>query len=287
MVLCVSRDHPRVAADHELLCTDQGPLHHPSYTPVSPCQHCTDTHHWPQWSCNPPEYPEHVHQLPGSTTQCLHQSDPPANHWRSLHEIHIQWCHWMSSTVDLLAHRCLQVLEMKQMNIDFTSAGKRIGFHTYFAGNRYFFIHTKCTVFLPEESLKEDSGKSLVVRVRTGSSSPAWVRVHHMRIRDHVLTPQSPVPAAGEGDLWPDVLSAQLWSGREAWSVLIESISHALVVDEGLRLGLQGTASKHSEHVTLQASARNIMSPEAWREGMKVSLVDRIVDRMDSASLIE
>ena len=130
MVLCVhvSRDHPRVAADHELLCTDQGPLHHPSYTPVSPCQHCTDTHHWPQWSCNPPEYPEHVHQLPGSTTQCLHQSDPPANHWRSLHEIHIQWCHWMSSTVDLLAHRCLQVLEMNQMNIYFTSAGKRIGF---------------------------------------------------------------------------------------------------------------------------------------------------------------
>ena len=103
----------------------------------------------------------------------------------------------MSSTVDLLAHRCLQVLEMNQMNINFTSAGKRIGF----AGNRYFFIHTKCTVFLPEESLKEDSGKSLVVRVRTGSSSPAWVRVHHMRIRDHVLTHQSPVPAAGEGDL--------------------------------------------------------------------------------------
>ena len=29
------------------------------------------------------------------------------------------------------------------------------------------------------------------------------------------------------------------------------------------------------------------MSPEARREGMKVSLVDRIVDRMDSASLIE
>ena len=55
-----------------------------------------------------------------------------------------------------------------------------------------------------EESLEEDRWKSLVVRGRTGSGSPARVRVDHVRVPCHVLRLQPPVPAAGEGHLGPD-----------------------------------------------------------------------------------
>ena len=55
-----------------------------------------------------------------------------------------------------------------------------------------------------EESLEEDRWESLVVRLRADSSSPARVRVYHVRVSSHVLRLQSPVPAAGERHLGPD-----------------------------------------------------------------------------------
>ena len=55
-----------------------------------------------------------------------------------------------------------------------------------------------------EESLEEDGWKSLIVRVGADSSSPARVRVDHVRVSSHVLRLQSPVPAAGERHLRPD-----------------------------------------------------------------------------------
>ena len=104
-----------------------------------------------------------------------------------------------------------------------------------------------------EESLEEDGGKSLGMSVRTGSSSPTRVGVDHVRVGGHVESVQSAVPAGGEGHLGPDVVGAELWSGREARSVLVEVVAHTLVVDvPRLGLGLQGTSCQHSGGQTLK-----------------------------------
>ena len=47
----------------------------------------------------------------------------------------------------------------------------------------------------------------------------------------------------------PDEVCAQLGSGREAWSVLVEVVSHTLVVYiTWLGLSLQRTAGQHSDN---------------------------------------
>ena len=142
-----------------------------------------------------------------------------------------------------------------------------------------------------EDGLVEERGQPPGVGGGTAPCRPASAWVDHGGVGVGEVRGQPPVPAAGEGDLGADAAGAALGPRRELGRVrLLGRHAQALVVDEVQRSCLRGTAGQHSGVTGINADAdfaETAMLPEAWRKSSKVSRLERIVDEVSLASVID